>query len=116
MNALNPKFCADASLTTVPSSVLGVEEFARSPSETSVRNLAMRQECTDDLDCHPPKRPNPVKPKHMTAPERRAEICSLLAQGVIRLHQRDAAKPSEKSLHVTAEQSVHATPTRKEVA
>jgi hypothetical protein len=69
---------------------------------------------------NPMKRPNALQPDRMTARERRRELCSLLAIGLVRLHQRDVAKPSENigesSLHFPAGQSVHATPTRKEDA
>ena len=61
--------------------------------------------------------PNPINPDRMNAQERRAELCSLLALGLVRLHKRNFAKPyeniGESSLHFPTEQSVHATPTRK---
>ncbi|HHB81069.1 MAG TPA: hypothetical protein ENK83_04890 [Aliiroseovarius sp.] len=64
--------------------------------------------------------PNPINPDRITARERRAELCGLLALGIVRLHEREASKPSENigesSLHFLADLSVHATPTRKEDA
>lgn len=66
------------------------------------------------------KRPNAIQPDRMNAQERRAELCSLLALGLVRLHKRNFTKPSENigesSLHFLADRSVHATPTRKEDA
>ncbi len=66
------------------------------------------------------KRPNPLPPDKMTADERRAEMCRLLALGLIRLRQRDLAQLSdangESSLHNSAGQSVHATPNETETA
>ncbi|MBB5220105.1 hypothetical protein HNP73_000026 [Amaricoccus macauensis] len=35
------------------------------------------------------KRPNPLPPDQMTPAERRAELCRLLALGLVRLMQRD---------------------------
>lgn len=64
------------------------------------------------------KRPNPLPPDKMTAMERRAEMCRLLALGLIRLRQRDATQTSdrngESSLHNSALPSIHADPSRKE--
>jgi hypothetical protein len=66
------------------------------------------------------KRPNPLPPDKMTAMERRAEMCRILALGLIRLRQRDVAQISdtygESSLHNSADQSVHATPNETETA
>lgn len=66
------------------------------------------------------KRPNPLPPDMMTAAERRAEICRLLAVGLVRLRQRDIVQLSdangESSLHNSADQSIHATATNKEIA
>ncbi len=41
------------------------------------------------------KRPNPLPPDQMTAAERRAELCGLLALGLVRLMQRERGKPSD---------------------
>jgi len=66
------------------------------------------------------KRPNPLPPDKMNVMERRAEICRLLALGLIRLRQRDVVQISdgigESSLHYPANQSVHATPTHRRTA
>lgn len=66
------------------------------------------------------KRPNALHPDRMTAQERRAELCRLLALGLIRLRQRDVAQLSdgigESSLHYPANQSVHATPIHRRTA
>ena len=63
---------------------------------------------------------NPLHPDRMTAHERRAELCRLLALGLIRLRQRDMVHLSdgsgESSLHYPANQSVHATPTHRRTA
>lgn len=66
------------------------------------------------------KRPNPLHPDRMNAQERRAELCSLLALGLARLHQRESRQNSdiyrESSLHNSARPSIHAVPSRKEAA
>lgn len=66
------------------------------------------------------KRPNPLRPDTMTPGERRAELCGLLALGLIRLHQRDTAKPienkRENSLHFSAHQCLHAPSTQRRTA
>ena len=63
------------------------------------------------------KRPNPLSPALMSPMERRAELCGLLALGLVRLHMRDRDDPShqigESSLQLPADQSGHATPTRR---
>ena len=38
------------------------------------------------------KRPNPLPPDQMTPAERRAELCGLLALGLVRLRMREGAK------------------------
>jgi len=64
-------------------------------------------------DTRPPKRPNPLSPFRMTPPERRAELCGLLALGLIRLRIRtEDARERETgdiSLHNPAARSGHAT-------
>ena len=66
------------------------------------------------------KRPNPLPPDLMTPAERRAEICCLLALGLIRLSRRNTAQLSdgyrESSLHNSADRSIHATRIQKETA
>ena len=66
------------------------------------------------------KRPNPLPPDHMTATERRAELCGLLALGLVRLRKRDRGEHSggtgENRLHSPASACRHATPTQEEDA
>ena len=66
------------------------------------------------------KRPNALPPDQMTAAERRAEMCGLLALGLVRLKRRATGQHSvgtgEFLLHSPADLSVHATPTHKENA
>ncbi|AEM40087.1 hypothetical protein KvSKV_03310 [Ketogulonicigenium vulgare] len=63
------------------------------------------------------KRPNPLPPDQMTPGERRAELCGLLALGLVRLRMREAGEVSDKSgercLHYPPDQCRHATPTRR---
>ena len=63
------------------------------------------------------KRPNPLSPFLMSAAERRAELCGLLALGLIRLRMRKASQLSdpngEITLHCWPDQSAHATPTNR---
>ena len=64
--------------------------------------------------------PNSLKPNLMTPAERRAELCRILAVGLIRLHLGDAAQVSAETgefpLHNSADQSAHATPTERRTA
>lgn len=59
--------------------------------------------------------PNPLLPFHMSPAERRAELCRILALGLVRLLQRQSSELSEgtgeSSLHCPPDQSSHATPT-----
>jgi len=59
------------------------------------------------------KRPNPLSPFLMTPAERRAELCRILALGLIRLMQRQSSELTdgigESSLHFPPDQSGHAT-------
>ncbi len=65
------------------------------------------------------KRPNPLPPAQMTPAERRAELCGLLALGLVRLMQRERGEPSDDTgeirLHYPEDQCRHATrkPTEK---
>lgn len=56
---------------------------------------------------------NPLSPFHMTPAERRAELCRILALGLVRLMQRQSSELSdqtgESSLHFPPDQSRHAT-------
>jgi len=66
------------------------------------------------------KRPNPLSPDQMTPADRRAELCGLLARGLIRMRMRDAAQliahTGESSLHIPANQSGTAEPTQRRTA
>lgn len=66
------------------------------------------------------KRPNPLPPDQMTAAERRAELCGLLALGLVRLRLRERGEPSddtgEMRLHYPADQCRHATRNPTETA
>lgn len=63
------------------------------------------------------KRPNTLPPGQMTPAQRRAELCGLLAIGLIRLRMRDGAEVSdltgESCLHCLPNQCLHATPTHR---
>lgn len=63
---------------------------------------------------------NPLSPFHMTPAERRAELCRILASGLVRLMQRQSSQLSdgtgESSLHFPPEQSGHATRDKRRVA
>ncbi|PIE09394.1 MAG: hypothetical protein CSA70_12405 [Rhodobacterales bacterium] len=63
------------------------------------------------------KRPNPLSPNLMSPTERRAELCGLLALGLVRLRMRDRTELSdetgERCLHYPADQWRHATPTHR---
>ena len=66
------------------------------------------------------KRPNPLPPDQMTPAERRAELCALLALGLVRLLQRERGEPSDETgeirLHSSAPACRHATPNPTETA
>jgi len=67
-----------------------------------------------------PSRPNPLSPNLMSPAERRAELCSLLALGLIRLRLRDSGKVSddtgESCLHFPPRQSGTAGATHRRTA
>ena len=69
---------------------------------------------------HRMNRPNPLPPDQMTPIERRAELCGLLALGLVRLRMREGGEVSdetgERCLHYPADQSAHADPTRRRTA
>jgi hypothetical protein len=56
--------------------------------------------------------PNGLDPNHMTAEERIAEVCSILAAGLVRLYARKSsnlsAERGESSLDASAHRSGHA--------
>jgi len=64
--------------------------------------------------------PNPLHPGRMTAAERRAELCAILARGIVRLRLWDVTQIAggrEKfGLHFRPEQSVHANPSNRRTA
>lgn len=63
--------------------------------------------------------PNPLPPARMAAAERRAELCRLLALGLIRLRARDLDKSvaeSGSTLHSPPARSGHANPTHRRSA
>ena len=65
------------------------------------------------------KRPNPLPPDLMRPLERRAELCRLLALGLVRLHLRARQVPGsdeEFRLHSPPGRSGHATPTHRRPA
>ena len=66
------------------------------------------------------KRPNPLPPDQMTPAERRAELCGLLALGLVRLRMREHGEPSDDTgeirLHSPASACRHATPTHRRTA
>ncbi|TFL19511.1 hypothetical protein DR046_03110 [Jannaschia formosa] len=63
------------------------------------------------------KRPNPLPADQMTPAERRAELCGLLALGLVRLRMRDGGEVSDDTgeccLHYPPDQCRHATPTQR---
>lgn len=68
----------------------------------------------------PVSRPNPLGPDRMTPAERIAEVCELLALGLIRLRARQSSQVSDavgdSSLHFPPRQSGHAKRPRRRVA
>ena len=63
------------------------------------------------------KRPNPLSPNLMSPIERRAELCGLLALGVVRLKvAQDTEGMRESSLHSLADPCAHATHPELETA
>lgn len=63
------------------------------------------------------KRPNPFPADQMTPAERRADLCGLLALGLVRLRMRERKEVSddneESCLHYPADEWRHATPTHR---
>lgn len=57
--------------------------------------------------------PNPLAPVLMTPSQRRAELCRILAHGLVRLMQRQSSELSDRtretSLHFPPYRSGHAT-------
>ncbi len=63
---------------------------------------------------------NPLHPSHLSPLERRRELCTILARGVVRLHLRQSsglsADTGDSSLHSAADRSGHATRTNRRTA
>jgi hypothetical protein len=63
---------------------------------------------------------NPLKPELMTTEERLAEICTILALGLMRLHARKSSELStdrgESFVDFTCHQSMHATRSKRRTA
>ena len=63
------------------------------------------------------KRPNPIAASQLTAMERRAELCGILALGVIRLQMRTSASNEgsieDSSLHIPTDPIAHAASTQR---
>jgi hypothetical protein len=66
------------------------------------------------------KRPNPLPPDMLSPAERRAELCRLLAAGLIRLRMREngqlSAENGDFPLHNSLDQSGSAGPTNRRTA
>jgi len=64
--------------------------------------------------------PNPLHPDRMTAGERRAELCAILARGIARLRLRNATQVTGErenfGLHFPPDQSGHANPSNRRTA
>jgi len=69
------------------------------------------------FDPGPIRRPNPLAPSVMTSAERRAELCDLLALGLVRMHHRNRGEASNQTgeirLHYPPDRCRHATPTHR---
>jgi hypothetical protein len=63
---------------------------------------------------------NPLHPDRMSAAERRAELCAILARGIVRLRLRDVAQaePDKEKfrLHFPPDRSGHANPSNRRPA
>jgi hypothetical protein len=81
---------------------------------------AMRHRWIMMFDPGPIRRSNPLAPSAMTPVERRAELCGLLALGLVRLKLREQGEASDKSgeirLHCPVDRCRHATPTHRRPA
>lgn len=66
------------------------------------------------------KRPNPLPPDLLFPAERRAELCRLLAAGLVRLRMRENGQHIEREgelpLHNSLDQSGSAGPTERRTA
>lgn len=63
---------------------------------------------------------NPLHPRHLRPLERRTELCSLLALGLVRLRMREGQEVSDDTgegcLHYPPDECRHATPTHRRTA
>ena len=63
---------------------------------------------------------NPLHPRHLRPQERRAELCRILALGLVRLKARQSSEVSdgtgESSLHSLPDRSGHATTLKRRTA
>lgn len=63
---------------------------------------------------------NPLPPHLMRPMERRAALCKILALGLVRLRMRDTARIADETgdfpLHFPADQSGHATTSKRSTA
>ena len=66
------------------------------------------------------KRPNALHPEKMTPTERRAELCGLLALGLVRLQTRNQGEVSDATgdscLHYPVGECLHVTPRHRRIA
>ncbi|HDR27358.1 MAG TPA: hypothetical protein ENN83_01540 [Rhodovulum sp.] len=73
-----------------------------------------------NVPTNPQRGSNPLPPDQMTPAERRAELCGLLALGLVRLQLREQVEPSDDTgeirLHSPADRCRHATPTHRRPA
>ncbi|RUT32426.1 hypothetical protein EMQ25_04500 [Arsenicitalea aurantiaca] len=63
---------------------------------------------------------NPLHPRHLKPHERRAELCAILARGLLRLRHAQSSEhlphDGDSSLRYLPDQSGHATPTHRRMA
>ena len=83
-------------------------------------NGTIRHRWVMTFDPGPIRLPNALHPSQLTPAERRAELCGLLALGLVRLMLRERGEPSDETgeslLHSPADRCRHATPTQEETA
>ena len=63
--------------------------------------------------------PNPLNPRHLKPQERRAELCAILARGLLRLRLAQSIEVfghnGDSSLHYSPDRGGHATPTFRRI-
>jgi hypothetical protein len=93
---------------------------AVTPTDTQTRAHPVRIPRYDGGDARRMKRPNPLSPDRMMVRERLAELCGLLALGLIRLRAQQSsqvfAPVGENCLHFPPDQSGHAKPKPRRTA